>query len=332
MKTNIHFINQSILCELENYFSKPIDLKTEVTTPEIEIKNSSIEDYNMFNPVFRSVIKDFIVILTKNFPREDLKNFYNNINGLKLKTKKLREASAHYKIDKNEIEVEKDLKPSSINGILFHELFHMASSTYANGRRYSGFSQRTKSTKKIIGNGINEGYTELLAHRYYPQIFKYSYVEECGIVLHLEDIIGKEEMSKLYLNADLNGLINKLREYTKDEDILEFITSVDQIQDYYLKKSTKIEFLYNIKKAYRFILRAYIKKQEIEYSNGKISKQEFINKVGEYIYLIKQTSHTDKNNYITQFEVIEILESVLGENEVNANITQKVYSMYSERA
>ena len=160
MQNNVYLSKQSIF-----------DIKQEITTPEIELKYNSLDQFNMSNPIFKQIINDFIVILKKNFPEEYLKNFYNNINELKVKNKGLKLSNGQYKIDKNQILIRKNIKVSEIRGIIYHELFHMSSSAYKKGRRYSGFSQRTKSRKMVVGNGINEGYTELLAHRYSMEKF-----------------------------------------------------------------------------------------------------------------------------------------------------------------
>lgn len=320
MQNNVYLSKQSIF-----------DIKEEITTPEIELKYNSLDQFNMSNPIFKQIINDFIVILKKNFPEEYLKNFYNNINELEVKNKGLKLSNGQYKIDKNQILIRKNIKVSEIRVVIYHELFHMSSSTYKKGRRYSGFSQRTKSRKMVVGNGINEGYTELLAHRYSIEKFDVAYLDEYNIVMYLENIVGKDEMAKLYFNADLKGLIDRLKEYSNDCEIAKFIISVDSLQKYYNEEISKIEFKQNIVNAYTFLLKTYIKKQEIEYNKKNISIEEFINRIGEYIYRLKLSPYNTENNTISGLEIKYILDLALEKCNFKEKINQKVYSIYRER-
>ena len=321
---------QSILDRIIDYLYKTTNLNDEITTPEIELKYNSLDQFNMSNPIFKQIINDFIITLKKHFPEEYLNNFYNNINELKIRDKKLKGLNGQYKIDKNEIYIRNNMKVSDIRGVLYHELFHMASSAYKKGRRYSGFSQRTKSRKKVIGNGINEGYTELLAHRYCEERFDVAYVEECNIVLCLETIIGKEEMSKLYFNANLRGLIDRLQEYSNESDIIRFILSVDSLQKYYSEIITEMEFKHSLNIAYIFLLKTYIKKQEKEYKENNITIDEFIDRIAEYIFSLKLVSSSSKETTYS-LEMKNILRTVLEDCTFKERINQKIYSIYTER-
>ena len=108
----------------------------------------------------------------------------------------------------------------------------MSSSCYRGEIEYSGFHQFSlKSGLFNLGEGINEGYTELLRHRYFiteNDGFE-SYTYEIDTADKIEKITGKEKMESLYLNADLPGLIQELKQFSSEEAIIKFISDVDFI-------------------------------------------------------------------------------------------------------
>ena len=83
----------------------------------------------------------------------------------------------------------------------------MASTIFQDGIIYSGLSEQN------IGIGLNEGYTELLAKRYFDKSNNNGYIFETQIAKLLELIIGQEKMESYYFNANLYGLIEELRKY-----------------------------------------------------------------------------------------------------------------------
>ena len=108
----------------------------------------------------------------------------------------------------------------------------MSSSFYRGEIEYSGFHQFSlKSGLFNLGEGINKGYTELLRHRYFiteNDGFE-SYTYEIDTADKIEKITGKEKMESLYLNADLPGLIQELKQFSSEEAIIKFISDVDFI-------------------------------------------------------------------------------------------------------
>lgn len=74
-------------------------------------------------------------------------------------------------------------------GVIFHELFHFASYP-TNFRR-----------------GLNEGYTEALAHRYFNKV-KMAYEDNVYYVLELEKIIGRDVFENAYSCGDINIIKN----------------------------------------------------------------------------------------------------------------------------
>ena len=72
-------------------------------------------------------------------------------------------------------------------GVIYHELFHFASYP-TNFRR-----------------GLNEGYTEILTHRYFNKS-KMAYPDNFDYVLKLENIIGQDVMEEAYSKGDMSML------------------------------------------------------------------------------------------------------------------------------
>lgn len=252
-------------------------------------KYTSINYSRIESTEIRDMILNFSSTLVRSFPEEALINFYNNINEVNINKDYLillYSASGMYNGMKNRIRY-------ATTTSIYHELFHMASSVYDSKNRVfcTGFKQVYGITNNLlgdssIGQGINEGYTELLAHRYFDKDNKmpWSYRFETKIMSYLEEIIDSRELEILYLTADLQGLIGKLSEYTNENEVLGFIRSVDFVNNY----SEEIPFLYNpaldksVERIYNFLLKAYMVKQKEQYENGVISRQEAESNVENY--------------------------------------------------
>lgn len=110
--------------------------------------------------------------------------------------------------------------------IISHELMHAASSYKYNDILGSGFHQTHKS-----GIGINEGYTDLIAKRYFnkgiEQMCGYSYHRNIAEIV--ETIVGKQKMLNLYFHGNLQGLIKELSKYQSEEKVKQFILDLDTI-------------------------------------------------------------------------------------------------------
>ncbi len=114
--------------------------------------------------------------------------------------------SGNYDVEKNAVSVSENVADIGI----YHELFHMSSSVVKEKKKYSGFHQTDFKTN--LGREINEGYTELLTNRYFPSLnlSSIAYQYEAFVAERLEQIVGREKMQSLYLNANLKGLIDEL--------------------------------------------------------------------------------------------------------------------------
>ena len=156
-------------------------------------------------------------------------------------------------------------------------------------------------TRDYIGSGLNEGYTQLLTERYFGETNEIaaSYKICMFFSKKLEEIIGKDKMQSLYLNANLTELINELKKYDTEENIIKFIKSLDTILKYInymyspLKKLSIYKYYINEKNTQLLefiqfkLMEWYIKKKEIEFKNKLINKQQLKKDIDEYYFSLR---------------------------------------------
>ena len=274
----LYGINKSVsLYKLQKQY-KPKNVSSVEITPQLIKTSTKINKCKIATLKFKKEILKFIKVIFENFKEDDLINFYNNINGLTIRIKDykfenflLRESAiAKYLVRENSI----NINELNIDLGIYHELFHMASTVLKNNNCYTGFYQILKDKKIYIGKGLNEGYTELLACRYFMQKEIVAYQYEVNIAEQLEKIIGIDKMQSLYLNANLYGLIQELKKYNTEEEIMKFLSDTDFLQTYASRKMTMsgkyltIKSLRNINK---FLIKTYIKKLVIDMQDRNLS-------------------------------------------------------------
>ncbi|MBR6690122.1 MAG: hypothetical protein IKL65_02195 [Bacilli bacterium] len=240
-------------------------------------------------PLGNELIK-FRKKLYKIFKSENLNLLNNNIKSLKVKIKYiapeillLKFVSGKYLFQKNKIEIIKYFK----EGTTKHEFFHMASTFYHKEAMlaFSGFEQINYLKKEIVGLGLNEGYTELLTDRYFneqAEYVSYSY-DVCKFFAEkLEEIVGKKEMEKFYLNADLLGLCKYLTNFDELEHIMSFIVYLD-----YLVKHASLHNPKKFKNCYEliecYLAKWYISKKQQELDKNIIDKETFDIEIKNYV-------------------------------------------------
>ena len=211
----------------------------------------------------------------------------NNIKSLKispirfakLKFKKSN-AIAYYDSNKNKIKYVKSKKEKSLP----HELMHMSSTIKEeDGSIFSGFSQKTKDGEfLLIGNGFNEGYTQLLSERYFPNAVNIAYPIEKLVAFQLEDILGTRKMEQMYFKADLMGLIEELSKYKSDSDILYFINSIDYLGNVYTQNGL-IDNFDLIKEVYLYIIDFLTSIKFEKLNEHDLNKTEIKEQIKEYI-------------------------------------------------
>lgn len=311
----IYYINSKVIYNYNLHRDyKPKNIRKVSLPPELTQEYSNIDIERFASQQFGSAIIHFAKVMIDKFPSGDLINFYNNLNELKINHKKfgfenlvLRfNTLATYDPKKNEIRVDKDDYTSAI----YHELFHMASSTYNNGIFYVGFRQYSLKPSVVdLGIGINEGYTQLLTKRYFGDIEDAidGYVYEVHIVDKLEKIIGQEKMESLYLNANLHGLLTELKKYASEDEITKFVSGVDFLSEH-LKDKKLLPFekgmiTNSLKNVNEFLSRAYTKKLKNQLDAGLLNVDELNEQLATYISSLGTGVKAGKHSY--EFLTIE---------------------------
>ncbi len=200
----------------------------------------------------KEVLKPLIEVLKNNVSTNDLANVYENMKTLLV----IKEKYSIFNSVLGTYGPMENILTYSKQNALSHEFIHMASSEYDLNTdiSYCGFSQYLTDTAHI-GYSLNEGYTELLNNRYYlknQKPKKYKSLSE--IALLMEKIITEEEMIHLFFSHNLPGLIEKLSNYTDEENATNLIFNIDKYETFYNAFSpfaiiflAKIEFtLYNL--------------------------------------------------------------------------------------
>ena len=277
-----------------------------------------------FNKKFNEYIDKFINFINTN-PNIDLKLFYENLKTLIIKEKRTFNkflfikscATGRYNGFDNKILICREDNFYSI----YHELLHCASRRVIKEEMYVGFHKLIIDKKKLkttlnIGKALNEGYTTLLEKRYFDSIEhtqKRGYVKEEFISSTLEQIVGKEEMEKLYFNADLDGLIERLKQFSSEEDIYLFLEYFDKVL-VNSKKKIKTKEAENIYKFIgNFLLKLHVYKVITLFKNDKINDDEFLNLIDDFIILLSSTYVIYKKNtydFLTKDLADQILDEI----------------------
>ena len=288
----------------------PKDISKVVIPSNIEKKYNDV-DYNHINDLkFNKEIKNFIDVLKNFFDEEHLTNLYNNVNNVKINdhTKKKIpsilsiSSSGVYNRFKNSITIFDE----NIDIVVYHELFHLASYKEDENNRYDGFSQSGKNiTDNVIGDGLNEGYTEVLANRYFPNKENDNIAEEYVylrlIAKKVEEIVGKQTMEGLYLDASLNGLVNELKKYSSDKEIMQFIADTDFInKNMHLDKTNhtaKIMLDKCFSRINRFLIVCYANKAKQMVNRNELAKEDLNYKINEFVSTLASKITTGNYKY-----------------------------------
>lgn len=172
-------------------------------------------------------------------------------------------------------------------GNFYHELLHMSSNIYDKEKDivYSGLSYNSK--KLILGDGLNEGYTELLNRRFFGYD-KEDHSYECQIVLSrlVEKIAGDDIMARLYFNADLNTLMKILQIYNSKMPVVKFIKYIDKTIESpsFIVRKYKEDFNTDyFKYITSYLITTYTNKMYLSYLKGNITEDEYLRYIDYYI-------------------------------------------------
>lgn len=271
---------------------KLIDKVPEIT--HLDQKNSNIENY----PKINEIVTNFKNTLESKLTKKQMNIVRKNLDILQYKPRNIYgilsdtiHCTAGFYIEHSI--TSNPLSTMNINHILAHELLHASTSSGARNRRYSGFCQCMLEIKKlkILGNGINEGYTELLTRR----LFGYehtSYNYEVAVAEMVELIVGKEKMQDLYFNLDLNGLINALGKYSDKNKTKQFILNLDTINSLSQHKGND-DLRHTLSQLYN--------------QNSAFLYEAFQNKTNQYLSINTTSKYFDESNKFQHlFSQIEI--------------------------
>ena len=194
---------------------------------------------------FKEDLDNFYNVLSSRLNPSLLANFNQNIRTLKIREEKKHNVyGAGYTPSSNTI----SLGILSKKPPLYHELLHLASFHREQNILHVGISQYTRG--EFIGEGLNEGYTELLKKRYFGMFDKSCNIYEYAVKVDsiLESVIGREIMEECYFKSDLNTLCLKLSDYIDQDEIYQLIQDTDYLVAAFKRFQSGLTFKYNLDK------------------------------------------------------------------------------------
>ena len=275
---------------------------------------------------FKEYINYFEYVLRGRFPKELLLNFEDNISDFKIYAvwfqlaniiKKETEYFGKYHPVKNIMIISVKDKESHFS--IYHELFHLSSTNrMIIDRIQTGFYVHKKNDD--IGYGLNEGYTDLLANRYfgnagailsYPLRAQYSY--------DLEQIVGRDRMEELYLTANPKQLVKDLERYETIDNIVYFFRLLDNINDPNCSLSVRNAKINDIS---RFLITWYTRKL---FLNGENFLSPTVrNKINNYASLLPDKVDNLDGNGSIMVNLNAIIDDVIKElYEQNASMYRR---------
>ena len=193
---------------------------------------------------------------------------------------------------------------------LFHELFHMASSYYDKDEDivYCGFS--ISINNEVIGNGINEGYTELLTQRYLgnKHNLKKTYFFEVKVATLLEKIVGTEQMEEYYLMASRTNLIEDLKMYTDEKKVINFLVKLDYINSNPFISLPNEIIRKKVVDIHIFLLETYYSKLKLDIEENRITVKNALNRFDDYYYSIGD--FVNVNGFSYKLELSDLYENL----------------------
>lgn len=242
---------------------------------------------------YDNIIDYFNDFITKRMPGFDPSIFYKNYPTLKvlLKEKKDMNRNKLFAIKKRAKVGYYDSNTNSIvssdemiDDVIWHELLHVSSFIRCRNETHCGFCVR-RNDSVPIGNGINEGYTELLNERYFtPNYNRHSYNIERKYMHIIEYIVGQSNLINMYSSANLEGFIRHLEQFIDRRSIITFIHNLDFIT---ITKDNKNDLINkSIRSCYKqcndFIIRLIYNYSYYLLSNKSISQREY-DKLNEFL-------------------------------------------------
>lgn len=286
-----------------------------------KVKEMTVDHYidkdNVFvntgNDKTDEILNRFLDTMNKNFDREDLKNLYDNIIWVLLKKKFRFKNHGDYDLIDNVIKGNEE-------DVITYELLHLSSNPYDETSDYCGFSYTIDNY--LIGIGLDEGYTELLNRRYFNSETKTSYENQIITCEYLEKIVGQKNMEKMYLNANLHGLIKELKKYYSLQEIERFIIAVDFTEQYDYKKLSIYEndaLCEQFETIISFLFKGYcklLKNKNIEKECLGLYINSYINEITKKYNIEVEDSFIEELQLIVSKELNESVKINIETNEL----------------
>ncbi len=274
---------------------KPMDIGDVDISVKTQRRYSDVDINRIRSEKVKEVIREFTLTLINHFPAESLTNYYNNINSVIFKKDFLSKILG---IGGSYSDLLNRIRYNDIDS-LYHELFHLASTVYREATKtyHVGFTQSDNSHLNVfvngrIGDSLNEGYTVLLTQRYFGDKGKPKSKQrqfEFDMASKVEMIVGKEKMESLYLEADLMGLINELKKYATEDEVVRFINALDRISEQYgdihfIKSRTLQNHIFFVNS---FLMNAYRRKLDQELYDSRIGIAEYNYRLSSFTNSLK---------------------------------------------
>ena len=145
---------------------------------------------------------------------------------------------------------------------------------------FIGFYQYSPLLDFNIGKGINEGYTEYLTEEYFDKD-RVGYDFEVFIASYIEDIVGIDKMSKLYFKSNIKGLIDELKQYENEEQIIYFFKCLDFYNTNSNNKKIRNTICICVEYCMKFVFTCFVKHVKNMYDNNLITQDEAIDRINQ---------------------------------------------------
>ena len=290
-------------------------------------KFDDLDEQEILKKQFGNIIINFVKTIKEKIPEVNMSILINNLNTLEvivndIKCNNARSVAGQYNPLDNTIELSKE----NSEMVIYHELFHAITAIFKESKDvvYCGFRQTKADGSQIIGESLNEGYTQYLNEKYfgYNKSFESAYDYEIAIAKTLERIVGKDLMQSLYFNADLNGLVSHLKKYASEEDIYRFIDTLDLLKEHrhdsYLVASSKDLMLKGFKFINYFLITTSFRKVIMDNKERQLSGEAILKMTMPFLTTIPESVELKRKTYnISSDELIKnALELVLSEYDL----------------
>lgn len=244
-------ISKSIDIESNKFVNRKLDIKEIDYNINYDVKFLlHILDKYTTNELPLLMQKLFVDTLINRCQNYDFSLLLNNLPTVKIKVHSglwdklfFNNSLGNYDIKKNQVAIKNQ---QVFLVAILHELLHMASSYYDKSRniKISGFFQANQG---YLGYGINEGFTQYLMKKYFPDYVLpnlSTYQNEVKVF----DVITKindSNLEQLYFSANILKLISALEKYASPESVKKLIFACD---NYTIKQkhASNANFSYSI--------------------------------------------------------------------------------------